>query len=196
MHCVCCGFVGTAGTMSAELSWACISGWIGWSPVTCCTLPELSPMFLSPHGCIGVQYCVQHSEGVSGMSLTKPFLLAAALGLTPIALSYGVAPGASLSWLFDVPVEGTNATHIFRAIMGLYLFLAAFWVAGAINAHLTRPALWSLVIFMLGLASGRLLSLVVDGIPSAMLILYLVLELIFGLLGLALLRKSGALPAN
>lgn len=130
------------------------------------------------------------------MGLTKPFLLAAAMGLVPIALSYGVAPGVSLMWLFDVPVEGTNATHIFRAIMGLYLFLAAFWVGGAFNGKITRPALWSLVIFMLGLASGRLLSIVIDGVPSAMLVLYLVLELIFGLLGLALLRKAGAVSAD
>ncbi|CAD0230227.1 conserved hypothetical protein [Planktothrix agardhii] len=43
---------------------------------------------------------------------------------------------------------------------------------------------------MLGLALGRVLSLAVDGIPSWLLIGYLGLELIFGILGLILLKKS------
>ena len=43
---------------------------------------------------------------------------------------------------------------------------------------------------MLGLALGRVLRLVVDGMPSLLLIGYLGLELIFGILGLILLKKS------
>jgi hypothetical protein len=43
---------------------------------------------------------------------------------------------------------------------------------------------------MLGLAAGRTLSLVIDGMPSWLLIVYLVLELILGMLGLQLLKRS------
>ena len=39
------------------------------------------------------------------MSRERIFLLLAAVGLTPIALSYGVAPEASLSYLFDIDVS-------------------------------------------------------------------------------------------
>ena len=123
------------------------------------------------------------------MKAVSIFLFSAAIGLVPIALSYGVNPGASLDSLFGVTIEGTNGTHLFRAIMGLYLALAAFWVVGAIRPRLAVPALWSLVIFMLGLAAGRLLSLAIDGVPHPLLLVYLGLEALFGIGGILLLKR-------
>jgi len=123
------------------------------------------------------------------MTASRIFLLVAAVGLTPIALSYGLAPSSSLDYLFGLPIDSVNGRHIFRAIMGLYLALAGFWVGGAFSESLTRPALLSLVIFMLGLAAGRILSLVVDGPPHWLLWAYLGLEIAFGLVGLSLLRS-------
>ena len=124
------------------------------------------------------------------MNRCKLFLIITAVGLTPIALSYGAAPGSSLSYLFGFPVESVNLTHIFRAVMGLYLALVVFWLAGAFSESLTVPALWSLVIFMFGLAGGRVLSLLFDGFPHWLLFAYLLVELAFGLMGLKLLRSS------
>ncbi len=124
------------------------------------------------------------------MNLRQGFLVLTAIGLVPIALGYGVAPQQSLEYLFAVSVQNVNGTHIFRAIMGLYLALAAFWIVGAYKAHLRQPALYSLVVFMLGLASGRLLSLVVDGVPHWLLLAYLALELGIGLVGLLLLKRQ------
>jgi hypothetical protein len=124
------------------------------------------------------------------MDPRKLLLIITAIGLTPIALSYGAAPSASLSYLFGFSVESLNLTHIFRAVMGLYLALVVFWIAGALSSSLTIPALWSLVVFMFGLAAGRVLSLLLDGVPHWLLIVYLVLELAFGLVGLRLLRSA------
>jgi hypothetical protein len=124
------------------------------------------------------------------MNIRQIFLLMTAIGLTPIALSYGLVPQKSLSYLFDVSVSNINGSHIFRAIMGLYLALLSFWIVGAFKVQLRQSALCSLVVFMLGLALGRVLSLIVDGMPNLLLIGYLGLELIFGILGLILLKKS------
>jgi hypothetical protein len=124
------------------------------------------------------------------MDPRKLFLIITAIGLTPIALSYGAVPSASLSYLFGFSVESLNLTHIFRAVMGLYLALVVFWIAGALSSSLTIPALWSLVVFMFGLATGRVMSLLLDGVPHWLLIVYLVLELAFGLVGLRLLRLA------
>lgn len=118
------------------------------------------------------------------------FLVLTAVGLVPIALSYGVVPTKSLPWLFDIDGGGVNTRHIFRAIMGLYLALAAFWVSGALKPSLRSPALWSLVIFMIGLALGRVLSLILDGWPSPLLVAFLVLEVIFGYVGWRLLNRA------
>ena len=123
------------------------------------------------------------------MHAPKIFLLAAAAGLTPIALSYGAKPHSSIPFLFDFSVDGVNAAHIFRVVMGLYLAQAVFWIAGALKSTLTTAALWSVIVFMWGLALGRFLSLIVDGVPEPILVVYLLLEVGFGVLGCLLLRK-------
>ena len=124
------------------------------------------------------------------MKIQSIFLLLAAAGLTPIALSYGFSPVDSLSFLFGIDASSVNVSHIFRAVMGLYLALAMFWVMGAMSTKYRLPALYSLVIFMWGLAMGRLLSLLVDGMPHWLLVVYLFLEFGFGLVGLKMIKKE------
>lgn len=121
---------------------------------------------------------------------TRLILLLAALGLIPIALSYGVVPTKSVPFLLEFPVEGTNQSHVFRAIMGLYLANVLFWIAGALHQPLQRAALWSLFLFMAGLAAGRLLSLLLDGLPNFVLLFYLAAELLLAALAFQALRKT------
>lgn len=117
-------------------------------------------------------------------------LVFGAIGLVPIALSYGVSPSRSLSYLLGFEVTGTNQTHVFRAIMGLYLANAAFWLAAAMRPPLVVPALWVMFLFMSGLAAGRVLSLVLDGMPSPVLIFYLVAELVLAILAAKALGRA------
>ena len=124
------------------------------------------------------------------MNIRQIFLLITAIGLIPIALSYGLEPHKSLGYLFDVSVSNINGTHIFPAIMGLYLALVVFWIIGVYSAQVRQAALYSLVIFMLGLAAGRILSIVTDGMPNWLLVVYLGLELSLGIVGLLLLNIS------
>ncbi|WP_310620608.1 DUF4345 domain-containing protein [Flexibacterium corallicola] len=124
------------------------------------------------------------------MDIRSVYLIVIAVALFPIALSYGAAPHVSLSFLFGIEGITLNEVHIFRAVMGLYLATLIFWICGAFIASIRTAALWSLVVFMLGLAAGRLFSLMMDGGPSQLLIIYLVLEIICAVLGLALLAKK------
>ncbi|CUH52850.1 DUF4345 domain-containing protein [Shimia marina] len=117
-------------------------------------------------------------------------LILGAVGLFPIALSYGVSPAQTLQFLLGFEVQGTNHTHVFRAIMGLYLANAAFWLIAARTPELIRLALWVMVLFMGGLAAGRVLSLVVDGVPSPLLLFYLLAELGFAILAWRALQQS------
>ena len=117
------------------------------------------------------------------MTKESIFLLLAAVGLTPIALSYGLMPQASMSYLFDIDASSVNSSHIFRAVMGLYFAMVVFWVTGAVKKSLTVPALWSLAVFMLGLAAGRMLGILIDGMPHPLLVTYLALEIGFGIGG-------------
>jgi hypothetical protein len=122
--------------------------------------------------------------------LQAGFLLFAAVGLAPIALSYGLMPAVSLPWLFDIDASSINSRHVFRAVMGLYLALCAFWVAAAMKPHLRIPALWSLTVFMFGLALGRVLSIIVDGIPHPLLLAYMAAEFGLGFAGWRILKLS------
>ena len=121
---------------------------------------------------------------------SRTFLLFCAAGLVPIALGYGAQPATSLEALFGIKVDTTNLTHIMRAVMGLYFGMVVIWVWGAFNARLTAPALVSCAVFMLGLAAGRVLSFVIDGMPHWLLVVYAVLEIVLGSIAIALLRGN------
>ena len=117
------------------------------------------------------------------------FLIFVASGVFPVALSYGVNPQVTLAYLYDIEVNNVNLSNIFRAIMGLYIALNIFWVIGAFKKTLLLPAMWSLTIFMTGIGLGRLMSLIIDGVPYSAFLLYMLLEFIFAIFGFFFIKK-------
>ena len=128
--------------------------------------------------------------------MTRFYLLFSAAGLLVVALTYGLAPASVLPGILEVTVEGTDQSHVFRAIMGLYVGMVALWVVGAFRSDFSRAAVIAEVFFMLGLACGRGLSIIVDGIPSIFLIASMVAELGLGLCGICVLRSLLARPTS
>ena len=121
--------------------------------------------------------------------MARLYLLVSAAGLTAVALSYGVGPATILPHLLDITVEGTDLTHVFRAIMGLYLGMIVLWVLGAFRPSLTRAAVIAEIAFMSGLAVGRVLSIVVDGMPSIALVGSTGVEIAMAAWGMLVLKK-------
>lgn len=119
---------------------------------------------------------------------TRVFLIFCAVGLVPIALGYGAKPTVSLDALFGITVDTTNLTHILRAVMGLYFGMIVIWLWGAFDKSLTQAALVCCAVFMIGLAAGRMLSFMLDGQPHWLLIVYAVLEVVFGIVAIYLYR--------
>ena len=76
-----------------------------------------------------------------------------------------------------------------RAVMGLYFGMVVIWVWGAFDKRLTTAALVSCAVFMLGLATGRILSFILDGLPHWLLVVYAVLEVLLGLIAIILYRE-------
>jgi len=120
---------------------------------------------------------------------TRAFLVFCAVGLVPIALGYGAKPTSSLDALFGITVDSTNLKHIMRAVMGLYLGMVVLWLWGAVKSQMTGPALVSCAVFMLGLAAGRILSFILDGMPHWLLVVYAVLEIVLGLIAIGLYKQ-------
>ncbi len=115
------------------------------------------------------------------MSATSPFLknlhlsISAAI-VVPVGLVYGGKPDL----LFEVSLQSPDEFSIFKAIMGLYLGFSFFWILGIFQKQFWKAATISNMIFMLGLAFGRLVSMFLDGLPSTVFLLGTVGELVLG----------------
>ena len=116
------------------------------------------------------------------------FLIFVAFGVFLVSLTYGVLPNVTLSYLYDIEVNSIILSNIFRALMVSYIVLVTFWIAGAKYENLRIPALWSLTIFMTGLALGRALSIAIDGIPYPLFIIWMIIEFISACLGYKFIR--------
>jgi Domain of unknown function (DUF4345) len=73
--------------------------------------------------------------------------------------------------------------------MGLYTGMSIYWFLGIFSAENWRPATLTNIVFMGGLACGRIISLISDGIPSTAYVLGLLTELILMAWGINNLHK-------
>ena len=124
--------------------------------------------------------------------MMRLFLLFVAAILVPPALSYGIDPAAILPKSMHIVVEGTDQTEMLRAVMGLYLGMTIFCAFAAFTPAWRHVAVIWAVFFLYSIASGRILSLIVDGVPSRILLFYMAVELIGGTLGLLVLVSRKA----
>ena len=106
-----------------------------------------------------------------------------------VAFVYGANPSKILPLFFDFRVENLELKNIFRAVMGLYFGFAVYWIYGIVKPKCWRSATLSNVIFMGGLALGRLISLVIDGVSKQFLI-GMLLEAIMMCWGIYNLKKE------
>jgi hypothetical protein len=106
----------------------------------------------------------------------------------PVAFVYGFKPDL----LFDIHLNTLDETTVFKAIMGLYLAFASLWILGVFKTNYWKLAIVSNVVFMLGLAFGRIVCLIMDGIPSTIFALGLIGELVLGLWGLFVLTTKSS----
>jgi hypothetical protein len=116
------------------------------------------------------------------------FLIFCSAGLVPIALGYGAKPSVTLDAFFGITVDTVNLAHIMRAVLGLYIGMVVLWLWGAFSKPMEGPALVACAVFMLGLAAGRILSFVLDGLPHWLLVIYAVLEIVLGLIAVILYK--------
>lgn len=105
-----------------------------------------------------------------------------------VAIIYGANPEKILPQIFEFEVKNLELKNIFRSIMGLYIGFACYWIIGIVKAEHWRSATITNVLFMGGLAAGRLLSTFLDGV-SIPYSIGLFLELITMAWGIYNLRK-------
>lgn len=117
--------------------------------------------------------------------ISKTHLIISVLIVVPVAFVYGFNPELS----FDIFLETIDEHNFYKAIMGLYLGFSALWILGVFKTKFLKVAIITNIIFMLGLGIGRVLSILIDGMPTSGYIFGTVAELFLGLYGIWVLNK-------
>src|SRR5262245_14631866 len=131
------------------------------------------------------------AAGGSITQIKKAYLTFAFAAVTIFALMYGISPTWYAATFLGITDLSPNIAHILRAVTGLYLALAAFWLYSAFNEKYRNAAVLTTILFAVGLAAGRSVSLIVDGQPAPLLLLYGAAELAVVLIGYRVFRLPG-----
>lgn len=115
-------------------------------------------------------------------------LIISVLIVIPVGCIYGFQP----SLLFDVALNSIDEANIFKAIMGFYFGFSVLWILGILKPSFWKVATVSNVIFMFGLAFGRIISILFDGMPSSIFVLGTIGELVLGLYAFIQLQKKSS----
>jgi len=118
--------------------------------------------------------------------ILKVHLICSVCIVVPTAFVYGFRFDSLLNFDLNTVDEFSQ----FKAIMGLYLGFSVLWILGILKETYLRTAIISNMIFMLGLASGRLLSIFLDGTPSNVYFFGMIGEYVLGIYGMWLLKTK------
>ncbi|MEJ6791775.1 MAG: DUF4345 domain-containing protein [Lacinutrix sp.] len=94
--------------------------------------------------------------------VTKSHLIISIAIVVPTAFIYGFKPELS----FDRFLETIDEHNFYKAVMGLYLGFSILWILGLFKDTFLKTAIITNIVFMLGLGFGRIVSILLDGIPT------------------------------
>lgn len=117
--------------------------------------------------------------------ITNLHLSISVLIVIPVGICYGFLPNN----LLDFNVDSTDLKTIFKAIMMVYLGFSSLWILGIYNNSYWRIASVTNCIFMLSLGFGRVISLILDGVPSLIFMVGIFGELLLGFYSFYIVKK-------
>lgn len=116
----------------------------------------------------------------------KIHLIISVVILIPTAISYGFYPNIFL----DLQPETLDEQNFNKAIMGLYLGFVTLWTLGLFKNSFYKAAIITHVFFMLPMALGRFLSIVLDGVPSDLYVYGTIGEFVLGVYGVWIVKTK------
>ncbi len=105
----------------------------------------------------------------------------------PTAIIYG-SP-SMLPQHLDIQVNTNDLSNMLKAIMCLYLGISLVWILGIWKKEYWKMATQLNILFMLTLATGRVLSMLLDGFPTGGYIFGVIAEFVIGLYSIYQLKK-------
>ncbi|MEM6963522.1 MAG: DUF4345 domain-containing protein [Bacteroidota bacterium] len=110
--------------------------------------------------------------------------------VAPTAIIYG-SPSI-LAGKLDIQVNTVDLSNLLKAVMGLYLGASVVWILGIFKNEYWRIATQLNILFMLALGAGRVISMLVDGLPTDGYIFGVIAELALGIFAIYQLKKYGS----
>lgn len=108
-----------------------------------------------------------------------------------IVLPTGIIYGSPsiLSQQLNIQVNTIDLSNMLKAIMCLYIGISIIWILGIWKKEYWKRATELNILFMLTLAIGRALSMVMDGLPTGGYIFGILAEFVLGIYSIYQLKK-------
>jgi len=108
-----------------------------------------------------------------------------------IVLPTGIIYGSPsiLPEQLDIQVNTIDLANMLKANMCLYIGISAIWILGIWKTEYWKPATELNILFMLTLATGRALSMIMDGLPTGGYIFGIIAEFALGIYSIYQLKK-------
>lgn len=107
--------------------------------------------------------------------------------VVPTAIIYG-SPSILPEYL-DIQVNTVDFSNMLKAIMCLYLGISIVWILGIWKTKYWKTATQLNILFMLSLAIGRMISILMDGFPTGGYIFGIIAEFVLGSYSIFQLKK-------
>lgn len=114
-------------------------------------------------------------------------LIVSILALIPTGIIYGTK--SLVTQAFDIQVNSIDLSNMLRAIMCLYLAICFVLFLGIWKPKYWKVATQLNIVFMLSLAVGRVVSIILDGLPTQALIIAMLVEFALGVLSIYQLKR-------
>lgn len=151
---------------------------------------HLLARYNSPRSRLAAELSSFRRPRIQIMKLKSVVLLSASLGIGVIGLGYLISP-QFMYGLYGIEIETVNEANMVRsAYGGLFLGFGILFLMGARRDQFSRPALIALLTFMASFAVGRIVSIVVDGMPAPLILSLIVFEIVYSALAAYLLSAE------
>jgi hypothetical protein len=112
-----------------------------------------------------------------------------------IVLPTGIIYGSPsiLSQQLNIQVDTIDLSNMLKAVMCLYIGVSIVWILGIWKKEYWKRATELNILFMLTLAIGRALSMVMDGVPTGGYVFGIIAEFILGIYSIFQLKKYSVL---
>jgi hypothetical protein len=114
-------------------------------------------------------------------------LIVSILIVVPTALIYG-SPSILPDYL-NIKANTVDFSNMLKAIMCLYLGISFVWILGIWKTEYWKIATQLNILFMLSLAIGRALSMLIEGFPTGGYIFGIIAEFVLGFYSIFQFKK-------